>query len=66
MYLSLIGLGVVIGVKRVRRLIRKMAILYAIIDVYSRMIVGWGLYTTLEAKNAREVLEQAVANYVKP
>lgn len=116
MRLALIGLGVLIGVKRLRRLMRKMAIetyypkpnlsklgkagyihpyllrkmnitrpnqvwstdityiamphghayLYAIIDAYSRLIVGWGLYTTLEAKNAKEVLERAVDEYGKP
>lgn len=116
MRLALIQLGVLIGVKRVRRLMRKMAIdvyypkpnlsklgkakyiypyllrkmnitkpnqvwstdityismphghayLYAIIDVYSRLIVGWGLYTTLEARNAKEVLERAIEAYGKP
>lgn len=35
--------------------------LYAIIDVYTRYIVGWGLYSTLESENAIEVLERAVA-----
>lgn len=34
--------------------------LYAIIDVYSRCIVSWGLYNTLDAANAIEVLEQAI------
>ena len=34
--------------------------LYAIIDVYSRCIVGWGLYNTLDASNAIEVLERAI------
>lgn len=116
MRLALIQLGILIGVKRVRRLMRRMAIepyypkpnlsrlgkaryihpyllrkmkitrpnqvwstdityismphghayLYAIIDAYSRLIVGWGLYTTLEAKNAKEVLERAVEQYGKP
>lgn len=37
--------------------------LYAIIDVYSRYIVAWGLYNTLDASNAIEVLERAVAQY---
>lgn len=40
--------------------------LYAIIDVYSRYIVGWGLYNTLDASNAVEVLENAVAKYGHP
>ena len=34
--------------------------LYAIIDVYSLCIVGWGLYNTLDASNAIEVLERAI------
>ena len=34
--------------------------LYAIIDVYSRCIVCWGLYNTLDASNAIEVLERAI------
>jgi transposase IS3/IS911 family protein len=113
---ALLQLNILIGPKRVRRLMRKMAIeahypkpslsklgraryihpyllrhmnvtrpnqvwstdityismpcghayLYAIIDVYSRLIVGWGLYTTLEAKNAVEVLEKAIEQYGKP
>lgn len=29
-------------------------------DVYSRYIVSWGLYSTLEPTNAVEVLERAV------
>lgn len=40
--------------------------LYAIIDVYSRYIVGWGLYNTLDASNAIEVLDKTVARYVAP
>lgn len=40
--------------------------LYAIIDVYSRYIVAWGLYNTLDASNAIEVLERAVARYGSP
>ena len=116
MRLALIQLGIAIGIKRVRRLMRKTAIeafypkpnlsklgkakyihpyllrkmditrpnqvwstdityismphghayLYAIADTYSRLVVGWGLYTTLEAKNAKEVLERAIAQYGKP
>ena len=42
------------------------AYLYAIIDVYTRVIVGWGLYTTLEAKNAIDVLDKAIAEYGLP
>lgn len=112
----LVAMGIMIGVKRTRRLMRKMAIepfypkpnlsrlgrakyvcpyllrgmkverrnqvwstdityipmpkgflyLYAIIDVYSRYIVGWGLYSTLEAGIALEVFNRAVADYGKP
>jgi len=40
--------------------------LYAIIDVYSRYIVGWGLYSSLEAVNAIEVLNWAVEHHGKP
>lgn len=40
--------------------------LYAIIDVYSRAIVGWGLYSTLQASGAVEVLERAVEEYGTP
>lgn len=40
--------------------------LYAIIDVYSRYIVGWGLYNALDASNAIEVLDKAVARYGAP
>ncbi len=40
--------------------------LYAIIDVYSRYIVSWGLYNTLDSSNAIEVLERAVAKYGAP
>lgn len=112
----LLSLGILIGVKRVRRLMRKMGIeavyakpslsrlgrakyihkyllrnmkitrrnqvwstdityipmrkgflyLYAIMDVYSRYIVGWGLYSTLESCNAIEVLENAVSRHGAP
>ncbi len=34
--------------------------LFAIIDVYSRYIVSWGLYNTLDAENAVEVLEKGI------
>lgn len=40
--------------------------LYAIIDVYSRCIVGWGLYNTLDASNAIEVLERAIQEHDAP
>ena len=40
--------------------------LYAIIDVHSCYIVGWGLYSTLESENAIEVFERAIATYGVP
>jgi len=40
--------------------------LYAIIDVYSRYIVGWGLYNTLDAANAIAVLKDAVCAHETP
>lgn len=40
--------------------------LYAIIDVHSRYIVSWGLYSTLEASNAIEVLERAIRRHGAP
>ena len=40
--------------------------LTAIIDVYSRYIVGWGLSNTLEAEASLSVLKQAVKEYGKP
>jgi len=40
--------------------------LTAIIDVYSRYIVGWGISNTLEAEAALNVLKQAIKDYGKP
>lgn len=40
--------------------------LTAIIDVYSRFVVGWGLYNNLEAANCLSVLKTAIQNYGKP
>ncbi len=40
--------------------------LTAIIDVYSRFIVGWSLHNTLDASNCIEVLKSAVARYGTP
>lgn len=40
--------------------------LVAIIDVYSRFIVAWGLHNTLAAENSLDVLKQAIAKYGKP
>ena len=40
--------------------------LTAIIDVYSRFIVGWGISNTLEAEASLNVLKQAIKEYGKP
>lgn len=40
--------------------------LTAIIDVYSRYIVGWGISNTLEAEASINVLKQVIQEYGKP
>jgi putative transposase len=40
--------------------------LTAIIDVYSRYIVGWGLFNTLDAENSLKVLREAISAHGKP
>lgn len=40
--------------------------LTAIIDVYSRYIVGWDIRNTLDAENSLTVLREAIAVHVKP
>jgi putative transposase len=40
--------------------------LSAIIDVYSRMILGWQISNTMEAEWCREIVESAVAKYGCP
>jgi len=40
--------------------------LAAIIDVYSRFVVGWGLSNTLEARASLSVLEEAIERHGKP
>lgn len=40
--------------------------LTAIIDIYSRYIVGWGLSNTLDAEASLAVMKQAVKEYGKP
>lgn len=40
--------------------------LTAIIDVYSRMIVAWGLSNTLSKESVLEVVRQAIKDYGKP
>ncbi len=40
--------------------------LTAIIDLYSRYIVGWDVFNSLNAENTLEVLKQAIAQHGKP
>ena len=40
--------------------------LTAIIDVYSRYIVGWGLSNSLDGGHSLKVLQEAIANFGKP
>lgn len=40
--------------------------LYAIIDVYSRFVVGWRLSNTLSAINCYEIMEEGIAGYGAP
>jgi len=40
--------------------------LTAIIDVYSRFVVAWDVYNTLEAENCLNVLKMAITKYGKP
>ena len=40
--------------------------LTAIIDVYSRYIVGWSVFNTLDAENSLTVLLKAIDDYGKP
>ena len=40
--------------------------LTAIIDVYSRFVVGWDVFNSLDAENSLEVLKRAIAIYGKP
>lgn len=40
--------------------------LTAIIDLYSRYIVGWGISNTLEAEASLSVMKQAITDYGKP
>ncbi len=40
--------------------------LVAIIDVYSRFVVGWDIFNSLDAANSLEVLKSAIALYGKP
>ena len=38
----------------------------AIIDVYSRYVVGWDVFNSLDAENSLSVLKSAIARYGKP
>jgi putative transposase len=40
--------------------------LTAIIDLYSRFVVGWSLHNSLDAENCLNVLQKAVRRYGKP
>ena len=40
--------------------------LTAIIDVYSRFIVGWSLYNSLDASHCIEVFQNVIATYGSP
>jgi putative transposase len=40
--------------------------LTAVIDVYSRKIVGWGISNSLEARWCKQVLEGAIKRHGKP
>jgi putative transposase len=40
--------------------------LTAIIDVYGRYVVGWGLSNTLDAANSLKVLQKAISEFGKP
>lgn len=40
--------------------------LTAIIDVYSRYVVGWDIFNNLDAENCLTVLKTAIANHGKP
>lgn len=47
-------------------MVRGFMYLIAIIDVYSRMIVGWGLSNTLSNYSVMQVIKEAVKNHGKP
>jgi putative transposase len=40
--------------------------LVAIVDVYSRYCVGWGIYNNLDAGNCLEVLKKSIAQHMRP
>lgn len=45
---------------------RGFLFLTAIIDVYSRYVVGWGLSNSLEAGNSLKVINKAISDFGKP
>lgn len=45
---------------------RGFLFLTAIIDVYSRYVVGWGLSNSMEAGNSLKVLNKAISDFGKP
>jgi len=45
---------------------RGFMFLTAIIDVYSRFVVAWDVFNTLDAENSLSVLKMAIARYGKP
>lgn len=47
-------------------MLRGFMYLTAIIDVYSRYIVGWGLSNSLDAENSHKVLRDAIARHGSP
>lgn len=47
-------------------MLRGFMYLTAIIDVYSRYIVGWGLSNSLDAENSHKVLRDAIARHGTP
>lgn len=47
-------------------MVRGFMYLTAIIDVYSRYIVGWGLSNTLDADSSLEVLKRAIKKHGNP
>jgi putative transposase len=40
--------------------------LTAIIDIYSRFVVGWDIFNSLDAENSLDVLKRAIDRYGKP
>ncbi|MDA3882689.1 MAG: IS3 family transposase [Bacteroidales bacterium] len=47
-------------------LVKGFMYLTAIIDVYSRFVVGWDVFNSLDAENSLSVLKKAISQYGKP